>query len=108
MRLDQINDSKPDRELFQDFYAGPQGKETLHGTALLEALLLFETVMVEDRSVLDFIDADYTWLNPRLAKLYRLSLNGPGAPEEAGSHGPATTRELSKADKDANHRWQRV
>jgi hypothetical protein len=108
LRLDQLYVSKPDRELFQDFYAGPQGKETLHGTALLEALLLFETVMVEDRSVLDFIDADYTWLNPRLAKLYRLSLNGPGAAEEAGSHGPATTRELSKADKDANHRWQRV
>jgi hypothetical protein len=108
LRLDQLYVSKPDRELFQDFYAGPQGKETLHGTALLEALLLFETVMVEDRSVLDFIDAEYTWLNPRLAKVYGLTLAGQGESADASQGGVPSNREVTKADKDANHRWQRI
>ena len=39
----------------------------LHAELLVEALLLFETVLVEDRGILDFVDADYTWLNARLA-----------------------------------------
>ena len=35
-----------------------------------ETELLFETVLREDRSVIDFLDADYTFLNERLAKHY--------------------------------------
>ncbi len=38
----------------------------------MEALRLFDTVLVEDRSALDFLEADYTWLNHQLAKLYGL------------------------------------
>lgn len=37
-RLDQLYAAKPDRDIFQDFYSGPQGKSTLHGAALTEAL----------------------------------------------------------------------
>ncbi len=70
LRLDQLMTAKPDPLLYKGFYSGPQGKVTLHGSMLVEALLLFETVLVENRSVLDFLDPGYTWLNPRLAKLY--------------------------------------
>ncbi len=73
LRLDQLTTAKPDPKLFQGFYSGPQGKVTLHSSMLVEALLLFETVLIENRSVLDFLAADYTWLNPRLAKLYRIA-----------------------------------
>ena len=72
LRLDQLYTAKPDPQLFRGFYYGQQGKRTLHGPMLVEALLLFETVLVEDRSVLDFVNADYTWLNRQLAKLYGL------------------------------------
>ncbi len=72
LRLDQLYTAKPDPELFRGFYYGQQGKRTLHGPMLVEALLLFNTVLVEDRSVLDFVNADYTWLNRQLAKLYGL------------------------------------
>ncbi len=72
LRLDQLYTAKPDRDLFKAFYSGPQGKSTLHASALLEPLLLFETVMVEDRSILDFINPNYTWLNASLAELYGL------------------------------------
>ncbi len=45
---------------------------TLHNSMLVEALLLFETALIENRGVLDFIDADYTWLNLQMVKLYGL------------------------------------
>ncbi len=37
---------------------------------LQETELFFEYVVREDRSVLDFLDADYTFVNERLAKHY--------------------------------------
>ena len=101
LRLDQLFTSKPDRDLFPAFYAGPQGKATLHGEMLTEALLLFETVQVEDRSILDLINADYTWLNGSLAKLYGLD----STDEEIEP--TATNRELKKRD-DTRNQWRRV
>ena len=42
-----------------------------------EAEMLFEHVMREDRSVLDFIDSDYTFVNERLSKVYGIeNVNG--------------------------------
>jgi hypothetical protein len=104
LRLDQLHTSKPDRDLFKSFYSGPQGKSTLHGAALTEALLLFETVQVEDRSILDFLAADYTWLNAPLARLYDIQLDSIDATPEIATN---TNRELkTKNDKSAN--WRRM
>lgn len=109
LRLDQLYTAKPDRELFKAFYSGPQGKDTLHGAQLVEALLLFETVLVEDHSVLDFVGANYTWLNPRLAKFYGLPLPGAesAAPGEVAVAGQPN-RELQLGDKNPNNQWHRV
>ncbi|MEO6753705.1 MAG: DUF1592 domain-containing protein, partial [Chthoniobacteraceae bacterium] len=107
LRLDQLYTSKPDKELFKSFYSGPQGKDTLHGAMLIEALLLFETVMTEDRSILDFINADYTWLNPRLAKLYGISLDANVTTDVAIAAGQPN-RELKTSDKDSNNHWHRI
>jgi len=101
LRLDQLYTSKPDSDLFKAFYSGPQGKSTLHGAMLTEALLLFETVQVEDRSILDFIAADYTWLNGSLGKLYGLN----ATPDQAEPAQPNTTREVKK---EVTGGWQRV
>ncbi|MBX7211166.1 MAG: DUF1592 domain-containing protein [Verrucomicrobiaceae bacterium] len=104
LRLDQLYTAKPDRDLFKSFYSGPQGKSTLHGATLTEALMLFETVMVEDRSIMDFLAADYTWLNPQLARLCGLRL---GADEGEAAVATNSNRELkTKNDKSGN--WQRV
>jgi hypothetical protein len=110
LRLDQLYTAQPDRDLFKAFYSGPQGKDTLHAAMMLEALLLFETVLVEDRSILDFIDADYTWINPRLARLYGIDLaRGASAPDGvAAAAAGQPNRELRQNDRDANHRWTRV
>src|SRR5436190_10003183 len=72
LRLDQLFTAKPDPKLFKTFYSGQQSKTTLHGAFLVEALLLFETTLIENRSILDFLVADYTWLNPQLARHYHL------------------------------------
>jgi hypothetical protein len=42
LRLDQLLTAKTDPILYKDFYSGPLGKVTLHGSMLVEALLLFE------------------------------------------------------------------
>ncbi len=104
LRLDQLYSAKPDRDLFKSFYSGPQGKTTLHGAALVEALLLFETVHVEDRSIMDFLNADYTWLNPPLARLYGLS---PDLAATGSEPAPITNREINTKNS-AGNRWQRV
>jgi hypothetical protein len=72
LRLDQLYTAKPDPKLFPAFYYGQNGKRTLHAPMLVEALLLFETVLVENRSIMDFIDPGYTWVNLKLVKLYGL------------------------------------
>lgn len=107
LRLDQLYTAKPDPELFKSFYAGPQGKDTLHGAQLIEALLLFETVMVEDRSILEFIDADYTWLNPRLRKLYGIDAADANPSSDAPLIPGQPTREIKPAGKDRNNLWMR-
>lgn len=105
LRLDQLSTSKPDPDLFKAFYSGPQGKSTLHGAMLTEALLLFETVLVEDRSILDFIAADYTWLNGGLAKLYGIPLSETAAVVATSAGGDPTREVKTKSD---GGQWHRV
>jgi hypothetical protein len=54
----------PDTNVFAGF------NDSLRGDMERETQLFFETVMREDRSVLDFIDGPYTFVNERLAKHY--------------------------------------
>jgi hypothetical protein len=54
----------PDHKMF------PQFDESLRTAMLKETQLFFEAIMREDRSILELIDADYTFLNERLARHY--------------------------------------
>jgi hypothetical protein len=102
LKLDQLYSARPDRELFHEFYSGPQGKATLHGAMLTEPLLLFETVLTEDRSVLDLCDPDFTWLNGQLAELYGLQKPFREAAAAAGQVA------ASLDEKNAGTYWYRV
>ena len=62
--LRNLESVSPDRRLFPDF------DDNLRQSFRRETELLFESVMREDRSVLDLLRADYTFLNERLAKHY--------------------------------------
>jgi hypothetical protein len=64
LQLRTIEGSAPNEFLFPNF------GENLRRDFRRETELLFETILRENRSVLDFITADYTFVNERLAKHY--------------------------------------
>jgi len=64
---------KPDQTKFPEFDA------ELREDMRTETEMFFEAVVKEDRSILDFIDGPYTYLNERLAKHY--GIDGVTGPE---------------------------
>jgi hypothetical protein len=64
LHLRNLESITPDLRLFPDF------DDNLRTAFRRETQLLFESVLREDRSVLDLLQADYTFLNERLAKHY--------------------------------------
>ena len=62
-----------------DFIVFPDFDETLRRALRRETELFFDSIIREDRSVLDLLSADYTFVNERLAKHY-------GIPNVYGSH----------------------
>ena len=71
--LRNVAASLPDPRQFPDF------DENLRQAMRRETELLFESVVKDDRSVVDLLGANYTFLNERLAKHY-------GIPNVYGSH----------------------
>ena len=64
--LRNLKNMQPNSEEFPDF------DDNLRQAFEQEALLFFESVMKEDRNVLDLMTADYTFINERLARHYRI------------------------------------
>jgi len=64
LRLRNISEWKPDPEKF------PQFDDALRNAMRRESELFFDYIIHEDRSVLDLLDADYTFVNERLARHY--------------------------------------
>jgi hypothetical protein len=62
--LRNLDSFTPDLRLFPDF------DDNLRQAFRQETELCFESILREDRSVLDFLKSDYTFLNERLAKHY--------------------------------------
>ncbi|MEJ6621150.1 MAG: DUF1592 domain-containing protein, partial [Opitutae bacterium] len=56
LQLDRIISAVPDEKKYRDFYYGPPLYRTTMDM-MMEPLLLFETVLIEDRSVLELIDS---------------------------------------------------
>ena len=68
LQLDRIISAVPDEKKYKDFYyAAPLYRTTMD--MMMEPLLLFETVLIEDRSVLELIDSNYTFRSPRLEEV---------------------------------------
>ncbi|QEH32643.1 hypothetical protein OJF2_11220 [Aquisphaera giovannonii] len=64
LQLRNLKAASPDREQFPSF------DEPLRQAMGQESEAFFAAVMREDKSILDFLDCDYTYLNERLAKHY--------------------------------------
>ena len=76
LQIRKLATFEPDRTLFPEF------DPSLKAAMLEEATLFFASIVEDDRSVLDFLDADYTFVNERLASHYGI----------AGVHGEAFQR----------------
>jgi cytochrome c553 len=66
LQLRKLKIVNPDRVRFAGF------DEPLREAMLQETELFFDEVMRADRSILDFLDADFTYVNERLARHYGL------------------------------------
>ena len=72
LQLRSLETRQPDPKAFPDY------DKALRKAMYDEAAMFFENVVREDRSVLEFIDADYTFLNDRLARHYGIAgVDGP-------------------------------
>jgi hypothetical protein len=70
--LRDLKSSDPDSREFPDF------DDNLRKAFQQETEMLFESILREDRSVLDLLNADYTFVNERLAKHYGIpGIYGP-------------------------------
>ncbi len=72
LHLRNLKNSNPDLVAFPDF------DDNLRQSMKQETELFFESIMREDRSVMDLLNADYTFVNERLARHY-------GIPDVYGS-----------------------
>jgi mono/diheme cytochrome c family protein len=66
LELRNLRNASPDPGMF------PLFDETMRQSMRRESELFFETLVKEDRSILDFLDADFTFVNEQLARLYGL------------------------------------
>lgn len=89
LNLRILDEVTPDRKRFPGF------NEKLRADMRRETELFFTAVMRENRSILDFLDGKFTFLNERLAKHYgisgvkgndfrRVAFNGPVGKQRAG------------------------
>jgi hypothetical protein len=60
-------------QIFPDYLLYPQYDETLARAMTRETQLFFDSLVREDRAVLDLLNADYTFVNERLAKHYGIA-----------------------------------
>jgi len=72
LELRKLESVQPNRKRFPEF------DEYLRMSMRRETELFFDSIVREDRSILDFIDGDYTFLNERMAMLYQINgIKGP-------------------------------
>jgi mono/diheme cytochrome c family protein len=64
LQIRNLKLAAPDKRTFPDF------DDNLRADMAKETELFFADILRQDRSVLDFLDADYSFINGRLARLY--------------------------------------
>jgi hypothetical protein len=84
LELRKLESVRPDRKRFPEF------DEYLRASMQRETEMFFANIIREDRGILDFIDADYSFINERLARLYRIP--GVTGPEFRNVRLPADSR----------------
>ncbi len=77
LQLERIVSSVPDPQRYPEFYFA-KFRASMH--MMLEPLLLFETILIEDRPILDLIDSDFSYRSELLESWYRDGTRGNQSP----------------------------
>lgn len=77
LQLDRIITAVPERNHHPEFYFAKY-RASMH--MMLEPLLLFETVLVENRSVIELVDPDFSYRSDLLKSWYRNGRKGKNTP----------------------------
>ena len=94
LHLANLLSFSPDPETFRDYFLDNHKQNNIGQYLILEPLLLFETILVENRSIIDLIDSDYSYFNNTLADYYKV---------DQENNSPA-----GEADKRRNKTWRKV
>jgi mono/diheme cytochrome c family protein len=89
LQLDRLITSIPDPKKFPYFYYDGY-RTSMH--MMSEPLLLFETVYIEDRSIIELLDPKFTWQSDRLRSNYE------GRAQGGGGHQVQTFKRVSLND----------
>ena len=73
LQLERLITSVPDPKKFAYFYEGDGYRTSMHMIA--EPLLLFETIYIEDRSIVELLDPKFTWQSDMLRANYEGNAN---------------------------------
>ncbi|MEC9093629.1 MAG: DUF1592 domain-containing protein, partial [Planctomycetota bacterium] len=68
LQLDRLITSVPDPQKYPGFYHGDGYRASMHMIA--EPLLLFETLYIEDRSIVELLNPKFTWESSMLRAIY--------------------------------------
>jgi len=68
LQLDRLITSVPDPKMFPRFYHSDGYRMSMHMIA--EPLLLFETIYIEDRSIVELVNPSFTWQSNMLDAIY--------------------------------------
>lgn len=77
LQLDRIITAVPERNHHPEFYFAKY-RASMH--MMLEPLLLFETVLIENRSVIELVDPDFSYRSDLLKSWYRNGRKGKNTP----------------------------
>ena len=71
LRLDQLITAVPDFDRFQIYYSRIGCEQWKFGLqTMIEPLLLFESIMVEDRSIMLLVDSNYSYRSDEMQSWY--------------------------------------
>ncbi|MFN3151562.1 DUF1592 domain-containing protein [Bremerella sp.] len=101
LKLQELWSAQPDVKQFPQFYSAINNKRTLAQDMFGEVLLLFQTVLVEDRSVVDLLDSDYAFVNSKMVQFYQFN---PAELTLATAQQQPIDRDLLKDDRN----WFRI
>jgi len=95
LQLERIISSTPNREKYPEFYFAKY-RDSMH--MMLEPLLLFETVLIENLPITQFIDSDFTYRSGHLEQAYEELRTGQ-AKRRAGAVGVLNFHRVPVTDR---------